>query len=147
MEAQVNLLKPLAAALASAATAVIRPALPAVALCTAMIAIDTFTAWRLSCRVRRRHPDAPGQPGRLHSRRLGRALVCLGKVYVLLLVSAAIDIVLTPATSVLQLSAGAVTAWQAVSILENESSCTDARWPAWLKRHLADKVSRHLSSD
>lgn len=144
MEAQVNLLKPLAAALASAATAVIRPALPAVALCTAMIAIDTFTAWRLSCRVRRKHPDAPGQPGRIHSRRLGRALVSLGKVYVLLLVSAAIDVVLTPATSVLQLSAGAVTAWQAVSILENESSCTEARWPSWLKRYLADKVGRHL---
>ncbi len=125
METQVNLLKPLAAALATSLAAVIRPALPAVALCTAMIAIDTFTAWRLSCR-------------------LGRALVCLGKVYVLLLVSAAIDIVLAPSTSVLQLSAGAVTAWQAVSILENESSCTDARWPAWLKRYLADKVSRHL---
>ena len=144
MEAQVNLLKPLAAALASAATAVIRPALPAVALCTAMIAIDTFTAWRLSCRVRRKHPEAPGQPGRIHSRRLGRALVSLGKVYVLLLVSAAIDVVLTPATSVLQLIAGAVTAWQAVSILENESSCTEARWPSWLKRYLADKVGRHL---
>ena len=144
MEAQVNLLKPLAAALASAATAVIRPALPAVALCTAMIAIDTFTAWRLSCRVRRKHPEAPGQPGRIHSRRLGRALVSLGKEYVLLLVSAAIDVVLTPATSVLQLSAGAVTAWQAVSILENESSCTEARWPSWLKRYLADKVGRHL---
>ena len=144
MEAQVNLLKPLAAALASAATAVIRPALPAVALCTAMIAIDTFTAWRLSCRVRRKHPEAPGKPGRIHSRRLGRALVSLGKVYVLLLVSAAIDVVLTPATSVLQLSAGAVTAWQAVSILENESSCTEARWPSWLKRYLADKVGRHL---
>ena len=144
METQVNLLKPLAAALATSLAAVIRPALPAVALCTAMIAIDTFTAWRLSCRVRHKHPDAPGQPGRVHSRRLGRALVCLGKVYVLLLVSAAIDIVLAPSTSVLQLSAGAVTAWQGVSSLENESSCTDARWPAWLKRYLADKVSRHL---
>lgn len=144
MEAQVNLLKPLVTALATALAAVVRPALPAVALCTAMIAIDTFTAWRLSCRVRRKHPEAPGQPGRIHSRRLGRALVSLGKVYVLLLVSAAIDVVLTPATSVLQLSAGAVTAWQAVSILENESSCTEARWPSWLKRYLADKVGRHL---
>lgn len=144
METQINLFKPLVAALATALAAVVRPALPAVALCTAMIAIDTFTAWRLSCRVRRKHPEAPGQPGRIHSRRLGRALVSLGKVYVLLLVSAAIDVVLTPATSVLQLSAGAVTAWQAVSILENESSCTEARWPSWLKRYLADKVGRHL---
>lgn len=144
METQINLFKPLVAALATALAAVVRPALPAVALCTAMIVIDTFTAWRLSCRVRRKHPEAPGQPGRIHSRRLGRALVSLGKVYVLLLVSAAIDVVLTPATSVLQLSAGAVTAWQAVSILENESSCTEARWPSWLKRYLADKVGRHL---
>ena len=144
METQINLFKPLVTALATALAAVVRPALPAVALCTAMIAIDTFTAWRLSCRVRRKHPKAPGQPGRIHSRRLGRALVSLGKVYVLLLVSAAIDVVLTPATSVLQLSAGAVTAWQAVSILENESSCTEARWPSWLKRYLADKVGRHL---
>ena len=144
METQINLFKPLVTALATALAAVVRPALPAVALCTAMIAIDTFTAWRLSCRVRRKHPEAPGQPGRIHSRRLGRALVSLGKVYVLLLVSAAIDVVLTPATSVLQLSAGAVTAWQAVSILENESSCTEARWPYWLKRYLADKVGRHL---
>lgn len=144
METQINLFKPLVTALATALAAVVRPALPAVALCTAMIAIDTFTAWRLSCRVRHKHPEAPGQPGRIHSQRLGRALVSLGKVYVLLLVSAAIDVVLTPATSVLQLSAGAVTAWQAVSILENESSCTEARWPSWLKRYLADKVGRHL---
>ena len=144
METQINLFKPLVTALATALAAVVRPALPAVALCTAMIANDTFTARRLSCRVRRKHPEAPGQPGRIHSRRLGRALVSLGKVYVLLLVSAAIDVVLTPATSVLQLSAGAVTAWQAVSILENESSCTEARWPSWLKRYLADKVGRHL---
>lgn len=144
METHINLFKPLVTALATALAAVVRPALPAVALCTAMIAIDTFTAWRLSCRVRRKHPEAPGQPGRIHSRRLGRALVSLGKVYVLLLVSAAIDVVLTPATSVLQLSAGAVTVWQAVSILENESSCAEARWPSWLKRYLADKVGRHL---
>lgn len=112
-----------------------------------MVALDTVTAWRLSCRVRRRYGDrpAPGvQPGKIQSRRLGRALVTLGKVYVLLLVSAAIDIVVQPPTSALRLSAGAVIAWQGVSILENESSCTDARWPRWLKKFLADKVGRHL---
>ena len=48
METQINLFKPLVTALATALAAVVRPALPAVALCTAMIAIDTFTAWRLS---------------------------------------------------------------------------------------------------
>ena len=139
-----NLIRPLASAVATAAVAVIQPALPAITLCTVMIVLDTFTAWRLGRRVRRRYGPESGQAGTLQSRRLGHTLETLAKVYVLLLVSEAINIVIAPETDVLRLSAGAVTAWQAVSILENESSCTTARWPAWLKRHLADKAGRHL---
>lgn len=139
-----NLIRPLASAVAAAAVAVLHPALPAITLCTVMVCLDTFTAWRLGCRVRRAYGPASEGAGKLQSHRLGRALATLAKVYVLLLVAEAVNIVIAPETDVLRLCAGAVTAWQAVSILENESSCTTAKWPAWIKRYLADKVRRHL---
>ncbi len=40
--------------------------------------------------------------------------------------------------------AGAVCFWQLLSILENESTCSDARWARVARRFLIDKARRHL---
>lgn len=39
---------------------------------------------------------------------------------------------------------GAVFFWQLMSILENESTCSDARWARIARRYLADKSKRHI---
>lgn len=126
---------------------VVRPALPAAGLCTVMVLIDVFTAWTLSRRVRKKYGTvaAMADAGKLQSRRLGRVLVTLGKIYVFLFTASFADYVLCPGNPhLLQFSTGAVVFWQAVSILENESSCTSARWPSWVRKLLMDKAARHL---
>ena len=123
------------------------PVMPYAALCTAMVAADTVTAWTLSRRVARAHPDrAAAGAGKFQSRRLAKTLVTMAKIYALLLLAHAADVVLSPplAVSMLRFCAGAVCFWQAVSVLENESSCSNASWARIARRFLIDKAARHL---
>lgn len=124
------------------------PVLPYAALCTAMVLADSVTAWSLSRRVARRYPASVSRAGagKIQSRRMARTLSTLGKVYALLVLAAATDAVLEPPfdISVLKLSAGAVCFWQVISVLENESSCSDASWARIARRFLIDKARRHL---
>ena len=41
--------------------------------------------------------------------------------------------------------AGAICFWQLLSILENESTCSTARWALLARKFLVDKAKRHLS--
>ena len=43
--------------------------------------------------------------------------------------------------------AGAVCFWQFWSMLENESSCNDAKWAKIAQRILVDKTARHFDID
>lgn len=145
----VNNIRLIAATAGGALTTVAAPTLPYAALCTAMVCADVVTAWTLGMRVRRRYgalQTRGAQSGRLQSRHLARTVVTLIKIYALLLLASAVDIVLvgdgTPRT--LRFCAGAVCFWQAVSVLENEASCSDASWARIARRWLIDKARRHL---
>jgi hypothetical protein len=46
-----------------------------------------------------------------------------------------------------KVAAGAICFWQLWSILENESSCNDAKWAKVLQKILVDKTSRHFDID
>lgn len=46
-----------------------------------------------------------------------------------------------------KIAAGAICFWQIWSILENESSCSDAKWAKIAQKILVDKTSRHLNID
>lgn len=137
-----------AATLGGTATALLAPALPYAGVCTMMVVADMVTAWTLSRRVARKHPDraARNDAGKLQSRGLGKMLVTLTRVYALLLMAMALDAVLLPEGGgrILRFCAGAVCFWQAISVLENESSCSDARWARAARRYLVDKARRHL---
>ena len=137
-------LRMVAAAVGGAVMNFVVPVVPYAALCTAMVLADVVTAYTLSRRVRR-HYVAQGA-GLLKSRRLGRALVTLGKVYALLLIASGVDALLVPdgGWSALRFATGAVCLWQGVSVLENESSCSDAEWARIARKWLVDKARRHL---
>ena len=128
---------------------VAQPALPYAGLCTAMVLADTVTAWTLSRRVAARYgTEARRQgAGKIQSRRLGAMVVTLAKIYALLLLASATDHVLFPdgEVHVLRFCTGAVCLWQAVSVLENEASCSNAVWARIARRWLIDKVTRHFS--
>lgn len=143
-----NNIRIFSATLGGLVLAVIEPALPYCLLCTVMVIADTVTAWTLSRRVARRYPGraAGAGAGKIQSRRLGRTIVTLLRVYALLVVASMADLVLfEPGQgSCLRFSAGAVCFWQAISVLENEASCSNRRWARMARRYLVDKVSRHL---
>lgn len=138
----------IAAAIGGLLWSLILPVLPYAGLCTAMVVADTVTAWTLSRRVARRYPASVGRTGagKMQSRRMSQMLITLAKVYALLVIAAATDAVLALPfeISVLKFSAGAVCFWQAISVLENESSCSDAAWARIARRFLIDKARRHL---
>ena len=121
------------------------PVVPYAGLCTAMVCLDCVSAVRLGLRLRSRGLGG----GRLSSRRLSRTLATLVKVYVGLAVAAWVQAVLvrSEAFDALRFTAGAVCFWQLVSILENESTCSDARWARVARRYLADKARRHTGID
>lgn len=123
------------------------PVLPMALIFTLAVLVDSFTAWRLSRRVRRMHPDA--NDGKFKSRHFGKVFHTLMLVYTLIWLCHLIQEHIFGGFSVAlpNIVAGAACAWQLWSILENESSCNDAGWARFLQRFLVDKASRHFDFD
>ena len=131
--------------------AFVAPVLPYGAICTAMVLADVVSARMLARRLRRKFKDnAHDDKAKFSSRRLGRSLIALTRVYALLLLSHGVDIVIvgdTQTFSALRFSAALVCFWQLWSILENEASANNATWARLAQRILVDKTSRHLGID
>lgn len=133
-----------------AIVAVIEPTLPYMALCTLMIIADCFTAWSLSRRARKAHPDRVSDDGKkFKSQNFGKVMKTLLKSYALILMAYFIQRTITDGMPVdlTKVAAGAICFWQLWSILENESSCNGSRWAKTLQRVLVDKTSRHFDID
>ena len=113
------------------------PVLPYVALCPVLVVWDTVSAVRLALKL----------GDKVRSRGLWKMVCTLGRVYLLLCVAHAAQVLIVSAfvgLDVLKFTAGAICAVQGLSILENESSRTGAPWARYLRRWLADKAKRHL---
>ena len=124
------------------------PILPYAALCSAMVTLDFITAVQLGRRLRRR--DGPASSaGKLSSRRFGRTVATLVKTYVALGIASAVQTLLvrTDTFDAVRFTAAAICFWQLISVLENESTCSDARWARIARRYLADKARRHTGLD
>lgn len=133
-----------------AIVAVIEPTLPYMALCTFLIIVDCFTAWSLSRRARKAHPDRVSDEGKkFKSHNFGKVMATLLKSYALILMAYFIQRIITDGMPVdlTKVAAGAICFWQLWSILENESSCNGSRWAKVLQRVLVDKTSRHFDID
>lgn len=110
----------------------------------AALVADTITAFMLNRRVAQRYRGM--SHGKLQSKRLLGLLKTLIEIYVVILLSYAIDKYCFP---MLDLNLAYIVAFvfcmiQLVSILENISSCNDAKWAKLLQMVLIDKTSRHL---
>jgi hypothetical protein len=145
---EITTIKVMSVAACSAVSAAIIPVMPFGEVCTTMVLADCMSAWTLSRRIKRKIP-AIKQAGKFTSHRFGRVIVTLAKTYAALLLAHQIDTVLLGAEQVscIKFVASAICFWQAWSILENESSCNDARWARIAQRWLIDKTERHLGID
>ncbi len=127
--------------------AFLAPMFPFAIICILLILADCYTAWELSRRVKKKHP---GQAtGKFKSQEMGRVFVTMIKVFVAIILASMVEnIIFEGATIRLpNIVAGAVCFWQVWSILENESSCNDAKWAKILQKIMIDKTERHFDID
>lgn len=127
--------------------AVLEPTIPFILICTLAVLCDCYTAWALSRRVKKKFPGS--NDGKFKSNYAGRVFVTLIKVYALTVLAHLIDLYIFPDLSLRlpNVVAGAVCFWQVWSMLENESSCNDARWAKVAQRVMVDKTERHFDID
>lgn len=150
--------KHVSAVIISAVVTFIAPALPSLALITAMIAADFVSARMLARRIRRRLRDvgkfAPSSEAaaerlKFSSMRLGHMLGRLGRCYAILLLSHGVDCIIvgSPEPFVMKFMAAMICFREFWSILENEASDNNSPWARVARRVLVDKTSRHLGID
>ncbi len=142
-----TLAKGAAAAVGAWFVSLVLPAVPAALLCTVMVAANVVSARRLARRLARKYPEN-SERLKFSSGRFGHAIATVFRIYLLLLVAALLERVVTgSAFPALRVAAGAVTLWQAISILENESTEASSPLAAFLRKILVDKTRRHLDID
>lgn len=135
------------ATILGAICAFIEPTVPFILICTFAILCDCYTAWSLSHRVKKTYPGA--NDGKFKSNYAGRVFITLLKVYSLIVLAYLIETYIFEGLPVklTNIVAGAVCFWQVWSMLENESSCNNARWAKIAQRILVDKTERHFDID
>lgn len=126
--------------------AIIEPTVPLIAVCTLAVFADCLTAWSLAKRVKQKYGKNDGY---FKSEHFGRVITTLLKVYALILLAYLIDVYVLDFAdmSLANIAAGAVCFWQIWSILENESSCSDAKWAKIAQKIMVDKTERHFDVD
>lgn len=133
-----------------AALAILKPTLPYLLICTLVIFVDCYTAWSLSRRVAKAHPDKVTKDGhKFQSHHFAHVLLTLLKSYALIIMAYLISRHITDGIPIdlTKVAAGAICFWQIWSILENESSCNGAHWAKVAQKILVDKTSRHFDID
>lgn len=133
-----------------AVIAILEPTLPYIIICTIMIFADCFTAWQLSKRAVKAHPDKVSDNGKkFKSQHFGKVIMTLLKAYAFIIMAFLIQQHITNGLPIdlTKVAAGAICFWQLWSILENESSCNGSKWAQVLQKILVDKTSRHFDID
>lgn len=125
----------------------LEPTLPFAAICFFAIALDCATAWRLSKRVKLRHPTA--NDGKFKSRYARRMFTTLTIIYACVVLGYLIDKFIYPFSDLYLANwiAGGFCGVQLLSILENESSENGATWAKVLQKILVNKAERHFDVD
>lgn len=133
-----------------AVLAIIEPTYPYLVICTFMILADCYTAWSLSKRARKAHPEKVSQDGKkFKSHNFGKVIMTLLKAYTLIIMAFFMQKYITNGIPIdlAKVAAGAICFWQFWSILENESSCNGSKWAKLLQKIVVDKTSRHFDID
>lgn len=127
--------------------AILEPTFPFIVVCTIAVLMDCYTAWSLSKRVKKKFPGA--NDGKFKSHYAGRVFITLLKVYAVIVLAFLIDRYIFPDFELIlpNIISGAVCFWQMWSMLENESSCSDAKWAKAAQRIMVDKTERHFDID
>ena len=124
----------------------VEPTIPFAGICLFAILIDCLTAWRLGKRVKKQNPKAKTDDYKFRSSYARRMFYTLCVVYACTVLGWLIDTHMFPFAELYLASfiSGGFCLVQLLSILENESSCNEARWAKVLQKVLVNKAARHL---
>jgi undecaprenyl pyrophosphate phosphatase UppP len=147
-----NFIKVVGTLIFASISAALQAVMPLIILALAFVIADCITAWRLSRRVHKNgcHNGKKGSCGKFKSHKMAKAVIELIIVIPFgLLLAYFTQIYLFEGINIRlpQIFAGVVIFWQLWSILENESSCNDAKWAKVLQKILVDKTARHFDVD
>ena len=124
----------------------LEPTIPFAGICLFAILVDCVTAYRLGKRVKAQNPKAAADEAKFRSNYARRMFYTLCIVYACTILGWLIDTHMFPFADLYLASfiSGGFCLVQLLSILENESSCNDARWAKVLQKVLVNKAARHL---
>ena len=127
----------------------LQPTIPFAGICLFAILIDCFTAYRLGKRAKKQTPKATTDDAKFKSEYARRMFYTLCIIYACTVLGWLIDTYMYPFMDlyIANLISGGFCLVQLLSILENESSCNDARWAKVLQKVLVNKAARHLDID
>ena len=112
--------------------------------CLLAIILDVFSAYMLSRRVHKKHPDKC--EGKFKSEHKYRVMITLGVMFVVLILAAYVDhkVRMSDDQLAVRFAMGAFLFYELWSCLENWSSENDAPFAKALQRIMVNKAERHL---
>lgn len=124
----------------------VEPTIPFAGICLFAILLDCFTAYRLGRRVKKLNPKATADEAKFKSNYARRMFYTLCIIYACTVLGWLIDTYMYPFVDLYLANfiSGGFCLVQLLSVLENESSCNDARWAKVLQKVLVNKAARHL---
>ena len=142
-----NIIYESAACIIAMIVAYLKPTFPFILVCSVAILFDCFTAFTLNKRLKVKFPDKA--TGKFQSKLALKVIDNLIKIYALIFLAYIIDkeIFVMADLYLANYVAAIFCIFQIVSILENQSSCNDARWAKIAQKFLISKVARHLEMD
>ena len=129
------------------------PTLPYLAICVLAIAVDCFTAWRCNKRIYAKYREAIKKnpnvklDGKLKSQHMGKMINDMIVIFLCVLLAYHVDLTLLSFLGGLHLAqyvSAIFCVVQFVSIIENESTGSNAAWARVMQKIVADKTERHL---
>lgn len=130
------------------------PAFPLIFVAMAFIVYDSWTAYELDKRVKKRFPDKKKRPAKYVSYKAWDMIPTMIESFVLILLMYAAQrwVFVDFYIPLSYVATGAICGVQLLSIAENKSSCRvpgDKGYKVWkvLGKYLIDKTERHLDAD
>lgn len=132
----------------SALWAVIEPSWPYLALCTAFVFLDVYSAFKLARRVHKAYPDKA--TGKLRSEKMHKVIPTLIEIYAVVVMAYYTQIHIASGWipfDVAKVVCAGVCGYQLWSYIENTASCNGAKWAVWVSKLVVDKTHRHFDID
>ena len=124
----------------------LEPTIPFAGICIFAIILDCITAYRLGKRVKSLNKSTTVDEAKFRSKYARRMFYTLCIIYACTVLGWLIDTKMYPFVDLYLANfiSGGFCLVQLLSVLENESSCNDARWAKVLQKVLVNKAARHL---